>query len=400
MNNSKNIWGPLGAAMLLLFTVVIAGCNDEGTAVPPPPEGEQPGMLYVVAGHAGEGANDGDGGLAKDAYLYWPIDATPIESTGELLVVDWNNHRIRKITPDGIIHPFIGNGFLGDGRFGPVLNAAFNHPSEIKYDLQGNIWIAAFHNWCLKRVDPVTMEFTLAVGDTAPGYRGDFPDNNGDLFTGPRPRFNLPSSLVFPPDGFLYFMDQGNSRIRKVDLAAAKIYVFAGGTRGAEDGVGTDAQFAFPGAQTVGTGDRGGSLDLSPDGQNIYIADTENHKIRMINIATQMVTTIAGVGTPGWTGDGGPALSAELNYPTDLVCTANGDLYIADMHNHVVRKFEAATGILTTVAGSGSIGVSPDGIPAREAKFYQPVGVAYNNTTKTLYIADQYNHQLRKLITE
>jgi len=120
----------------------------------------------------------------------------------------------------------------------------------------------------------------------------------------------------------------------------------------------------------------------------------------MINIATQMVTTIAGVGTPGWTGDGGPALSAELNFPTDLVCSANGDIYIADMHNHVVRKIDAATGILTTVAGSGSIGLSPDGVPAREAKFYQPVGVAYNNNTKTLYIADQYNHQLRKLITE
>jgi DNA-binding beta-propeller fold protein YncE len=91
-------------------------------------------------------------------------------------------------------------------------------------------------------------------------------------------------------------------------------------------------------------------------------------------------------------------MSAEFNFPIDLECTDNGDIYISDMHNHVVRKIDMSTGIVTTVAGSGSIGISPDGTPAREAKFYQPVGVAYNNKTKTLYIADQYNHQVRKVI--
>jgi sugar lactone lactonase YvrE len=382
-----------------LFLGVVAGCNDQGTEVDmPTPGAELDGMLYVVGGQAGQASNDGDGGHIRDAYFYWPIDVTPIEATGELIVVDWYNHRFRWVGADGIISAFIGSGFLGDGRAGPALAMDFNHPTQILKGPDGHWWIAAFHNWCIKHVDANTMTAIQAIGDTARGYRGDWPENNGSIDAGARPRFDLPSSMIFDTDGILYFMDQGNTRIRKIDLATRTIYQWAGGTRGYQDGIGTDAQFAFPGAQTVGTGDRGGTLALTPDKQNIYIADTENHRIRMINIATAMVTTIAGVGTPGWTGDGGPALSAELNFPTDIECAQNGDLYVADMHNHVVRKIDAATGIITTVAGSGSIGVSPDGTPAREAKFYQPVGVAYNNVTKTLYICDQYNHQIRKVI--
>jgi sugar lactone lactonase YvrE len=316
----------------------------------------------------------------------------------DLIIADWNNHRFRTITPDGIIHHFIGSGQLGDNRTGDASVARFNHPSEIKVGPDGTYWISAFHNWCIKQVDPVTLNIIQVLGDTSRGYRGDYPENGGSLDATAKPRMDLPSSLTFGPDGMMYLSDQGNTRIRTIDLQSRIIATFVGGTRGALDGVGEDAQFALPGSQTVGTGDRGGSIDISSDGQDLYMVDTENHTVRRINIATRMVTTIAGTPKePGWEGDGGPALGAQMNYPTDIDVAANGDIYVADSHNHVVRKISAA-GIITTVAGNGRPGLSPHGTPAREASLYQPQGLAFDDLTNTLYIADTYNHMVKKVI--
>jgi sugar lactone lactonase YvrE len=380
---------------LLLMSLTVNGCKDDGAIVEPPPEFKE-GVLYDVAG-TGIGGDFGDGGPALEAYLYWVIDMTPLPN-GDLLIMDWNNHRIRKMTPDGIIHHLIGSGQLGDIRVGDATTARFNHPTEIKVGPDGTYWISTFHNWCIKNVDPQTLTFIQVLGDTARGYRGDPPLDDGNLDNMALPRFDLPSSLVFDNDGLLYFADQGNTRIRRIDLVARTIEAFVGGTRGTDDGVGDNAQFALPGAQTTGTGDRGGSLDISADGQDIYMCDTENNTIRKINIATRMVTTVAGTpGEPGWEGDGGQALGAQLNFPQDLDVAANGDIYVADSHNHVIRKITAA-GIITTVAGNGFPGSSPSGTPAREARMYQPEGVAYDDATGILYIADTYNHKIKKLI--
>ncbi len=387
----------LAGALVLFVTLLASGCKDNGTPTQAPdPSAAQDGIMYNVAGQAGIGGNDGDEGPAVDALLYWVIDMTPMPN-GDLLVMDWNNHRIRKITPDGIIHHFIGSGQLGDGRKGDATQIRFNHPTEIKVGPDGNYWIAAYHNWCLKEINATDLTVIQVLGDTAVGYRGDYPEHGGSLDFAAKPRFNLPSSIVFDPAGNLYFADQGNTRIRKIDLQTRIISSFVGGTRGSLDGVGDVAQFSLPGSQTVGTGDRGAGLDLSPNGEDIYMTDTENNKVRKINIATRMVTTIAGTGETGYEGDGGPALSAQLNYPSDMVCASNGDMYIADEHNHVIRKIDAATGFISTVAGTGIPGFSPDGTPARSAKLYRPVGVAYDNATHTLYIADTYNHQIKKV---
>jgi sugar lactone lactonase YvrE len=386
--------GRLALILMVIGLVFMPGCNDKGTAVEPPPE-VQDGVLYDVAGQTGQSGDDGEEGPAVNALLYWPQDMTPLPN-GDLLVMDWNNHRIRRITPDGIIHHFIGSGHLGDVRTGDAINARFNHPTEIKVGPNGNYWIATYHNWCIKEVDATTMTFVQVIGDTTRGYRGDYPENGGSIDATATPRFDLPSSLVFDPAGNLYFSDQGNTRIRKIDLQARVISSFVGGTRGDRDGIGEQAQFALPGAQTTGTGDRGGSIDISPDGTTIYMVDTENHKVKTIDIATRMVTTIAGTGEPGYEGDGGQALVAQFNFPQDIACAANGDLYIADSHNHVIRKI-SATGIVTTVAGTGSPGSSPNATPAHEAKLKQPIGVAYDNVTNTLYIADTYNNQIKKV---
>ena len=396
MNRRTTGWStpPAIGVLLLLLGRGMTGCSDHGMIVNT--AAEEDGMIYTVAGHMKEAGNDGDGGPAVDCYLYWPVDVTPLVS-GELLIVDFNNHRIRKIDNDGIINRFIGSGFLGDDRKGAATDIDLNHPTEVKVGPNGNYWIATYHNWCLKEIDAATMTFAQSIGDTATGYRGDYPENGGNIHATARPRFNLPSSLVFDPAGLIYVMDQGNTRIRRIDLQAGIVSLFAGGLRGDQDGVGSVAQFALPGAQTVGAGDRGGGIDIGPNGEDIYIADTENHKIRRLNISTQTVTTIGGTGEPGLAGDGGPALSAQLNYPADIACAASGDIYIADTHNHVIRKIDVATGIITTVAGSGLPGVSSDGTPAKSAKLNQPYGVAFDNATSTLYIADTFNHQVRKV---
>jgi sugar lactone lactonase YvrE len=389
----------LGMAALLLFSL-IGGCKDTGTPIDtPPPAAQEDGVLYIVAGTDGVAGNDGDEGPATSALLYWPHDMTPMPN-GDLIVVDWNNHRFRKITPDGVIHHFIASGLLGDVRKGDATTSRFNHPTELKVGPDGNYWIAAFHNWCLKEVDATTLQYIQCLGDTSPGYRGDYPEHGGSLDFAAKPRMNLPGSLTFGPDGILYFSDQGNTRIRKIDLVARVISTLVGGTRGTLDGIGTAAQFALPGSQTVGTGSRGGAIDISEDGQDLYMADTENNLIRKIHIADQMVTTIAGSGGPpgniGYSGDGGPALSARLNYPQDIVVGNNGDIYFADSHNHVVRKIDAG-GTITTVAGTGLPGSSPNGTPAHSAKMFDMAGVAFDRATNTLYIADTYNHLIRKV---
>ena len=385
--------GCAGSALLILL--FFSGCTAETTvSVPTPLPAERDKVLYDVAGHQGVSGNDGDDGPAIECTLFWPSDIT-ITPTGEILVVDWNNNRIRRIGTDGIIHHYIGSGQIGDGRTGDASQARFNHPTEIKVGPDGTYWISAFFNWCIKNVDPVTLNIIQVLGDTVRGYRGDYPQNGGSLDADAKPRFDLPSSLVFDPAGNLYFCDQGNTRIRKIDLQTRVISTFVGGTRGDLDGVGEAAQFSFPGCSCFWPDPV--RLEISPTGEDIYVADAENHRIRKINIATRMVTTIAGTGEPGYSGHGRPALTAQLNYPQDLAVSISGDLYIADSHNHVIRKIDSS-GTITTVAGNGVAGSSPNGTPAVLASLYSPTGIAFDDATHTLYIADTYNQQIKKVI--
>jgi len=382
--------------IMVLGSLLAGGCSDSGNPTDPPPP-EEDGKLVNVAGQPGEKGDDGEDGPAVESIMYWPMDMTVLPS-GEILVMDWNNHRVRRISTDGMIHHFIGSGQLGDTR---VIGAdgaqgRMNHPTQINLGPDGTYWISTFHNWCIKNF-AADLSLIQFIGDTTNGYRGDYPENGGNIDFMTRPRFDLPVSLVFDNAGMLYFSDQGNSRIRRIDLATRVITRFVGdSTRGFADGIGEEAQFSLPGSQTVGTGEPAGKIDLSPDGQYIYMADTDNNRIRKINIATREVTTIAGTGAIGFAGDGRPALQAELNFPTDVACSNNGDIYIADAHNHAIRKIDPS-GIISTVAGTGIPGYSPDFTPAHMAKLNGPRGVAFDNMANTLYIADTYNQQIKKI---
>jgi sugar lactone lactonase YvrE len=374
-------------AAVLLAILGFAGCSDDGPTLPGPiPAAEKDGVLYDVAGKAGESGYLGDGGPATECLLYWPIDMTMLP-TGELIVVDWNNHCLRKIATDGTIRRYIGSAHLGDDREGPMDMIDFNHCSDVKVGPDGDFYVAAFHNWAIRKVDPRTGMATTPIG-TSRGFEGD----GGPASVA---KFDLPGSIVFDPAGNLYITDQGNMRIRRVDTQGI-VTTFAGSTNGYADGVGEAAMFDFYGGTTTGTGPRSGCVEISRDGSTIYVADTGSHRIRKIDVATRMVTTIAGTGEAGYSGDGGPALAARLSEPSDVAVSAAGDIYFSDRSNYVIRRIDTS-GIISTVVGIGTAGVSPNATLATSAKLNYPLGVTFDDATNTLYIADMYNHQIKRV---
>src|SRR5205814_1565897 len=198
---------------------------------------------------------------------------------------------------------------------------------------------------------------------------------------------NSPASVAVDSSGNLYIADLGNERIRKIAAATGIITTVAGnGVLGftGDGGAATKASLNSP-----------ASVALDASG-NLYIADYFNHRIRKIAAATGIITTVAGNGSPSFAGDGGAATSASLNSPSGVALDASGNLYIADFFDNRIRKVDAASGIITTVAGNGSFGFAGDGGAATSASLSGPAGVAVD-AGGNLYIADYANHRIRKV---
>jgi hypothetical protein len=342
------------------------------------------GVMCIVAGKVGQNGGTGNGGPATKATLYWPADVI-VNSKGEILIVDFNNHCVRRIASDGMISDFIGSGYLGDTHDGNCLAANLNHPTEIVQDADGNYWLAAWHNWKLKKILSSDGSLSSPVG-TSQGFSGDGgPASSAQL--------NLPSSIVFDHNNNLFFTDQANQRVRKVNLTTMTITTFVGSTKGFKDTVGTGAQLSLPVGTDAGPG---GKLAISADGNWLYIADTENDRIRKINLSTAEITTVAGTNVEGYSGDGGPASVAQLNHPVDVVVAPDGTLYFSDSKNHIIRRINTS-GIISTVAGTpGVAGSSGDAVKATSAKLNTPTGL-FLSSDNTLYICDTYNSVIRKI---
>ena len=248
------------------------------------------------------------------------------DGAGNLYIADSGNHRIRKVDSSGTISTIAGSGefgFGGDG--GPAIDARLNYPSGVAVDGAGNVYIA----------------------------------------------------------------DLGNQRIRKVDstgtittIAGSGETGFGGGGFGGDGGPATEAQLNYP---------RGVAIDGAG---NVYIADQGNQRIRKVD-STGTITTIAGSGERGFSGDGDPATEAQLNYPWGVAVDGAGNVYIADLGNHRIRKVDSL-GTITTIAGSGEFGFGGDGGPAIDARLNYPSGVAVDGAGN-LYIADSVNHRIRIL---
>lgn len=337
-------------------------------------------IITTVAGNGGIGFS-GDGGPATSALMTFPSDVA-LDGAGNMYIAQWYDFRVRKVDgTTGIISTFAGNGvpfFAGDGV--PGLSAKLWRPYAVAIDGPGNIYVADTENSRVRKVDAATGLIATIAGNGTAGYSGD----NG-LAT--NARLWSPAGLAFDGAGNLYIADRQNHRVRKVDAGTGTITTVAGNGAGADSGDGGLATLASLSGPTGVAVDAGG---------NLLIADQGNHRIRRIDATTKIITTLAGTGVPGFSGDGGPASAATLSAPRRVVIDGAGNLLIVDQSNDAIRKIDGATGIITTVAGNGIRGFSGDGGLATNASLNYPWGVAVARTGD-LYIADNVNKRIRKV---
>ena len=338
------------------------------------------GTISTIAG-TGEWGYSGDGGPATQAEFTDPFAVT-VDGAGNLYISDLRAHCIRKVdATTGTISTIAGTGewgYGGDG--GPAIEAQLSEPHGVAVDAVGNVYITSYWNHRVRKVDTVTGAISTIAGTGGWGYRGD-----GGPAT--QAEFRYPQGVAVDGAGNLYIADEGNHRVRKIEAVTGTISTIAGtgewGYSG-DGGPAIEAQLRYPSAVTV---DGAGSF---------YIADSGNNRIRKVSAFTGTINTIAGTGEWGYSGEGGPAIEAQLGYPQAVAVDHVGNLYIADFHNNRIRKMDAATGTISTIAGTGEWGYSGDGGPATQAQLGYPEGVAVDGVGN-LYISDSRNNRIRKV---
>ncbi|MDA2933392.1 IPT/TIG domain-containing protein [Acidobacteria bacterium AH-259-D05] len=335
------------------------------------------GIITTVAG-SGAFSFFGDEGSATAAALDLP-DGVAVDGAGNLFIADTFNSRIRKVDGQGIITTVAGTGEFGfSGDEGPATAAQLFDPRGVEVDEAGNLFIADTLNDRIRRVDAVTGVITTMAGTGEETFSGE-----GGPATAAA--LNEPSGVVLDSAGNLFIADTLNHRIRRVDAVTGVMTTMAGTgeeTFSGEGGPATTAALKEPFGVAV---DEAG---------NLFIADTFNHRIRRVDATTGIITTVAGTGEATFSGDAGPAVAAALYRPTGVVLDSAGNLFIADDFNERVRRVDAVTGVITTVAGTGQARFSGDGGLAAGASFFGPVGLALD-AAGNLFIADEFNNRIR-----
>jgi sugar lactone lactonase YvrE len=324
------------------------------------------GLITTIAGN-GIAGYTGDGGPGTKSELNSPWGVT-VDRSGNIYIADANNVAIRAISyTNGYIYTEAGSGLGGDG---------------VAVDTYGDFFIAnTGSNRLLEGVPSNgTINYYLVAGNMS-GTAGF----GGDGGTGPNALLNGPQGVAIDASGNLYLADTKNNRIRKVMASNLVITTVVGnGVAGytGDNGVPLSAEINAP---------YGVAIDASG---NIYIADTSNNRIRKLTLSTGKITTVAGSGTYGFSGDGGAATAAQLYMPTGVAVDSAGNIYIADFGNNRVRMVTLSTLNISTVAGNGTAGFSGDGGAATSAALYRPAGVSVD-ASGNLYIADTNNNRVR-----
>ena len=283
------------------------------------------------------------------------------------------------ITRTPAINTIAGNGTAGFGGDGGLASSAeLNGPSGVAVDSGDNLYIADPGNNRIRKVAAGSGVITTIAGNGSAGYSGD----NGPAAGA---ELNLPGGVAIDSAGSVYIADGGNNVIRRIDTSGTITTVAGNNAEGysGDNGLATNATLYGPAGVAVGGG-------------NLYIADTNNNRIRMVN-SVGTITTIAGDGTAGYTGDNGPATSATLNKPAAVLVGSTGNVYIADTGNNVIRMI-TTTGTISTIAGTGAAGYSGDGGAATSARLGGPYGLNADSAGD-LYIADSMNNVIRMVTT-
>ncbi|MBU6401718.1 MAG: SMP-30/gluconolactonase/LRE family protein, partial [Verrucomicrobia bacterium] len=333
------------------------------------------GIISTVAGSWT--ASVYDGGPATEAALRSPAGVA-VDTSGNLFIADTWNNRIRKVQPDGLITTVAGGemfGYVGDG--GAATNAGLASPSGVAVDAAGDLFIADTWNNRIRKVQPNGIIRTVAGGGRF-GYVGD-----GGAAT--NAGLASPLGVAVDSSGNLFIADTGDSRVRKVDTHGMITTAAGNGQCGyyGDGGAATNAALCRPGGVAVDTAG------------NVFIADQGNNCVRKVD-SQGNITTVAGNGSAGYFGDGGAATNAGLGYPTGLALDTAGNMFIADTWNNRIRKVDP-DGIITTVAGDGRSGYSGDGGAATNASLANPSGVAARGPGN-FFIADTQNSRVRKVL--
>ena len=333
------------------------------------------GDWTIMAGGGLDGVGkqgfEGDGGLAINALLSNPIGVA-VDNAGNLFIADSRNHRIRRLDRStGKITTVVGTGspgFSGDG--GQGVFAQLNGPSQVALDQDQNLLISDSLNNRIRQMNAKTGVIEIIAGSGNAGFDGDEGPATGASL-------NRPTGVAVDSSGNLFISDMFNRRIRRVDAGEAISTIAGVGSMGfgGDQGPATHTLVYQPAAVAL---DRAG---------NIFIADLGNQRIRRVDVDTGAITTVAGTGQEGFGGDGGPATEARLANPSGVAVDAAGNLYIADWDNHRIRRVDAVSGLISTVAGAGENGAGGDGGPATRAQLSSPRGVAVDDDGN-FYIAD------------
>jgi streptogramin lyase len=340
-----------------------------------PPEG----AVTTIAGN-GKAEYTGDGGAASEAGVGGPFGVV-IGPDEALYICETTNHVVRRLDRrTGTLTTVAGSGRKGyDGDGGPATRAKLNEPYEVRFDSGGHMFFVEMRNHVVRRVDAKTGVISTVAGNGTQGFSGD---------GGPATKATLsnPHSIVLDADGHLYICDIGNHRIRRVDAKTGVITTFAG------TGERKPTSDGAPLAGTPLNGPR--ALDIAPDG-TLYLALREGNAVYRIDPKSKTLHHVAGTGKQGYTGDGGPAKTAQLAGPKGVAIGPDGDIYLADTESHTIRVIRKKTGVIETVIGDGRRGDGPDGDPER-CRLDRPHGV-YVDREGRVYVGDSNNNKVRLL---
>jgi streptogramin lyase len=358
-----------------LSALVILGASSVRAVAEDIPPGGITTVVGATVNYKSYGFS-GDGGPANQAQL-WQPRAVDFDSAGNLYIADTLNERIRKVDPAGTITTLAGNGSTGySGDGGPATQATFRDPHGVAVDSAGNVYIADSVNNRIRRVDPAGIITTFA---------GRGRGNGGDGGQAKDALLADPKTMSMDPSDNLYFVDAGNDTVRRIDLHTGIITTVAGTGLPGFSGDGGPANLAAmkqpKGVWVTSAGD-------------LYIADTDNNRVRKVD-KSGVMTTVAGTGAAGFGGDGGPAKSAKLNDPRGVAVDPAGNVYIGEEKGQRVRKVDTS-GVISTVAGTGVGGYSGDGGPATQARIRNLRGIAADSLGQ-LFIADCFNNRIRKI---
>lgn len=370
-------------AGLLASSLGSLGCDEQPEERPCP---DTPGVICTWAGTGAPGFN-GEGLSLSESRFYWPADVE-FTSTGAY-ILDWNNHRVRRLLDDGTLETVLGTDFVGDGppdksdltqpgAEGTTID--LNHPTQVLEMPDGRIILVSWHNHKLRIWDPDTGLAYVACGTGAGPVTMGMTEEPLAMA-----KLNQPAAARYAADGSLYVLDQRNQVIRKIDTldesGTIEVVVGTPGMFGFEGDGGSPlaAMVHFPKGSNPPPA---GSLDFDEAGR-LYFADTLNNRIRRVDFAADTIETVLGDGE-----------LTSLNNPRDVEAGPDGRIYVADEFNHRVLALDPESLEVEVVAGTGEAGFSGDYGQAVDAQLNRPSGLAFDENGD-LIISDTYNHRIR-----